>query len=285
MNRILVGVDDSPAAQSALEWSVQLAIRGDLELVVARVFVSPQAELPPEEDALLHDEQLAELDQWFGALCPERVRARTVLLDGDPLVALLIAAHGHHADMLVVGGGDALRHSHVPLGSVAHHLAHHTTVPAAIVPAGIAARAEHVVLGVNGSRGSLVAAEFCAQVARLLAVPVTAVYAFEPFVAEWVGTDSRSWERQAVADARTWAAPVVKAGVELDIDVDRDIHPIAAMTRALAPHRGSVAVVGSRGHGGFIDPHLGSVPLRLLRDTDATVIVVPTSKRATGDRY
>jgi nucleotide-binding universal stress UspA family protein len=283
MNRILVGVDDSPAAQSALAWSAQLATRGDLELVVARVFVSSQAELPPDEDALLHDQQLAELDQWCGALGAETLGASTLLLDGDPHVELLSAAHGHHADMLVVGGGDAVRHSHVPLSSVAHHLAHHTTIPLAIVPAGIAAAPEHVVLGVNGSRGSLVAAEFCAELASRLGMTVTAVYAFEPFVADWVGSNSRSWQRQAETDARTWAAPVEKAGLRLDVDVDRDIHPVAAMTRALSPQRGSVAVVGSHSHGGLIDPHFGSVPLRLLHDTDAAVIVVPTSIGATRD--
>ena len=39
MSKVLVGVDGSPAAQSALEWSAQLASRGGFELIAARVFV------------------------------------------------------------------------------------------------------------------------------------------------------------------------------------------------------------------------------------------------------
>ena len=67
LTKILVGVDGSPAAQSALEWSAQLATRGGFELIAGRVFVSPQAELPPEVDARLHDEQRHELERWLSA--------------------------------------------------------------------------------------------------------------------------------------------------------------------------------------------------------------------------
>jgi nucleotide-binding universal stress UspA family protein len=38
MKTIVVGVDGSPAAQSALEWSAQLVTLAGLELIAARVF-------------------------------------------------------------------------------------------------------------------------------------------------------------------------------------------------------------------------------------------------------
>ena len=44
MERILVGVDGSPAAHAVLGWSADLAGRAHLGLVAARVFVSTQAE-------------------------------------------------------------------------------------------------------------------------------------------------------------------------------------------------------------------------------------------------
>lgn len=62
MERILVGVDGSPAADDALGWSADIAGRAGLELVAVRVFVPPQAELPPDEDARLHERQRDELD-------------------------------------------------------------------------------------------------------------------------------------------------------------------------------------------------------------------------------
>jgi nucleotide-binding universal stress UspA family protein len=279
LTKILVGVDGSPAAQSALEWSAQLATRGGFELIAGRVFVSPQAELPPEVDARLHDEQRHELERWLSALPAGMTRPRPLLRDGDPLEALLVAAREVEADMLVVGAPGAGRHPHVHLGTVAHHLAHHSHIPLAIVPAGSAASVDNVVLGVDGSPGSLVAAEFGAELARDLAVPVTAVYAFEPFMAEWTSDPTFSWKREAEAETRAWSAPVERAGLPLDVDVDRDIHPVAAIARAVASHPHSVAVLGTHGHTGFAELHLGHVPFQLLYDTAATVVVVPTRDR------
>ena len=275
MERVLVGVDGSPAAHDALVWSSDLARRAGLKLIAARVFVPTQAEISPDLDVELHDTQRRELDVW-SALLPERAApTATVLVDGDPPDALLAAARDQHADLLVVGGRGAGGFSHLHLGSVAHHLAHHTTIPLAIVPRTGAAPIAHLVVGVDGSPGSLAAVDLGAELATRLEVGVTAVYAFDP-LAEWVPeSDPRSWHHQAEADVRQWAAPVEKAGVTLDVDVDRDIHPVAAIARALDAHPGSVACIGPRGLGGFTGLRLGRVPLQLVHHTGAAVILVP----------
>ncbi len=275
MERILVGVDGSPPAHDALVWSSDLGRRAGLELVLARVFVPTQSEVSPDIDIELHDAQRLELDEWCASL-PERVTLTgSSLLDGEPPEALLAAARDHHADLLVVGGRGAGGFSHLHLGSVAHHLAHHTTIPLAIVPRTGAARITHLVVGVDGSPASLAAVELGAELASRLEVGVTAVYAFDP-LAEWVPeTDPRSWRHQAEADIRQWAAPIEEAGVTLDVDVDRDIHPIAAIARALDAHPGSVACIGTRGLGGFTGLRLGRVPLQLVHHTGAAVILVP----------
>jgi nucleotide-binding universal stress UspA family protein len=118
MTKILVGVDGSPAAQSALEWSAELATRGGFDLIAARVFVAPQAELPPEEDARLHDAQRQELERWCSAIPAGMTRPRPLLRDRDPLGELLVAARQFGADMLVVGAPCAGRHPHLQLGGV-----------------------------------------------------------------------------------------------------------------------------------------------------------------------
>ncbi len=275
MRRVLVGVDGSSAAQDALAWSADLVRRAGLELVVARVFVPTQAEISPDVDVELHDAQRRELDEWSAFLSGHATPTATVLLDGDPPDALLAAARDQHAELLVVGGRGAGGFSHLHLGSVAHHLVHHTTIPLAIVPTSGAAPVSHLVVGVDGSPGSLAAIELCAELAARLEVPVTAVYAVEP-LAEWVPeTDPRSWHHQAEADVRQWAAPIERAGVAVDVDVDRDIHPVAAIARALDAHPGSVACVGTRGVGGFSGLRLGRVPLQLVHHTGAAVILVP----------
>lgn len=275
MERVLVGVDGSRASQDVLEWSANLAARTDLELVVARVFVPTQAELDPGEDAFLHDEQLRELDGWCGALPDGTTRPRTVLVDGDPPDALLAAAHEQHADLLAVGGRGSGGFSHLHLGSVAHHLAHHATLPLAIVQQTGSTPVEHLVVGVDGSPGSLAAVEICAQLASRLGVSVTAVYAFDPLLVWKPQSDVNSWHTLAETHVRTWAAPLEAAGVAFDIDVDRDTHPVAAIARVLDRRPGSVAVVGTRGHGGFAGMRLGRVPLQLVHHTGAAVILVP----------
>ncbi|HET6951034.1 MAG TPA: universal stress protein, partial [Acidimicrobiales bacterium] len=135
-------------------------------------------------------------------------------------------------------------------------------------------------LGVDGSPGSLAAAQLCSELSTRLGVGVTAVYAVEPF-AEWLpDSDPHNWRRRANADVRTWAAPVEQAGARLDVDVERDIHPVAALGRALAAHPGAVAVVGTRGVGGFTGLRLGRVPLQLVHHTGAAVILVPPAPSA-----
>jgi nucleotide-binding universal stress UspA family protein len=275
MDRMLVGVDGSPAALDALRWSADLAQRARVELVAARVFVPTQAELPPEQDIALHDRQRHELDEWCRRLPAWPPPVRTLLVDGNPPDALLAAAGDERADLLAVGGRGAGGFLHLHIGSVAHHLTHHTTIPLAIVPRTGAAPVRHLVVGVDGSRASLAAAELCAELGSRLDVAVTAVYALGP-VAEWAPeSDPRSWRRQAEANVRTWAAAVEKGGVALEVDVDRDIHPVAAIARALDTHPDAAAVVGTRGLGGFSGLRLGRVPLQLVHHTGAAIILVP----------
>ncbi len=56
--------------------------------------------------------------------------------------------------------------------------------------------------------------------------------------------------------------------------------PSPPSPRALETHPGSVAVVGTRGQGGFSGLRVGRVPLQLVDHAGAAVIVVP---HATGD--
>lgn len=275
MERILVGVDGSPASHDVLEWSANLAGRAGLDVVAARVFVPTQAELAPGRDDVLHNEQLSQLDEWCGALPVGAARPRTLLVDGSPPDTLLAAANEQHADLLAVGGRGSGGFSHLHIGSVAHHLSHHTTLPLAIVPRTGSAPVEHLVVGVDGSPGSRAAVDFCAELAARLSVPVTAVFAFDPLL-EWVAeSDSRSWRRRAESEVNTWIEPIEAAGVAVEIDVDRDTQPVAAITRAIEAHPGSVAVLGTRGLGGFSGIRLGRIPLQLVHHTTAAVILVP----------
>jgi nucleotide-binding universal stress UspA family protein len=275
MEAIVVGVDGSPASLDALSWAGNIAAATAAPLVVVRAGLPPQATLTPALFAELAVRAVDELDR----ACKERelvVTPTTLAVDQDPRIGLVAVAAEHDARLLVVGARGTSGLSGLLLGGVTQTLAHDPTRPLAVVPAGAPAESCHVVVGIDGSAGSLAAARFGGELARSLGVGMTATLAREPF-AEWVPAyDPHSWQMHARKQVRTWVEPVADLGVPVDIVVERDIHPVAALTRSLEAHPGSIAVVGTRGRGGFAGLRQGRVPLQLLHHADAPVVIVPT---------
>ena len=275
MERILVGVDDSQSPRVALSWAADLSRRANLELHAATVVEGRRLARTPEGDIERRREHIHRLEVCSAELPADVPRPKEHLLEGDPATVLLDAATQLGADLLVVGGRGEGGFLDLVLGSVAHHLMRRTTLPLAVVPAGADPSVTHVVLGVDGSPSSLRAVGFGAELAATAGLGATAVHAFEPFL-EWVPeNDPEGWHRRAEEELRAWVAPVEEAGVSLELDVDRDIHPVAAIRRALDARPGSVAVVGARGAGGFRELLLGGVPMQLVHHTGAPVVVVP----------
>lgn len=280
---ILVGVDGSAAALDALRWAVGLADIAGGKVTAVHAFTPGEAELSPDYAKVLRDGAERRLAGWCAnTTSPGSVDS--LVVDGDP-DALLVAA-AQHADLLVVGTRGAGGFAHLHLGSVAHHLAHHTQVPLAIVPTSAAGHpVKRLVVGVDGSVGSAAAVAFCATLAPLLTARVVAVYADEPLV-EWVsGPSSRSWRRFAETEVLRWVAPIEDNGVLVTVDVERDIHPIAALCRAIEAEPDTLAVVGTRGLGGISGMRLGRVPIQLVHHTSAAVVMVPRKKPVEMGRY
>ena len=277
VKRILVGVDGSAASLDALRWAVRLAGSAEGEVTAVNAFTPSTSELSPEYAKVLRSEGEHRLADWCAAATSPGL-VDSLLVDGDPNALLKAAAQ--NADLLVVGTRGAGGFAHLHLGSVAHHLAHHTQVPLAIVPTSAAGhQVKRIVVGVDGSTGSAAAVAFCASLAPLLGAPVMAVYADESF-AEWVSESvSRSWCRSAEAEIRRWVAPIEDNGVAVAVDVGRNIHPIAALSRAIEAEPDTLAVVGTRGLGGISGMRLGRVPIQLVHHTGAAVVMVPEYKR------
>jgi nucleotide-binding universal stress UspA family protein len=271
--RILVGVDGSEASLDALRWAVGLADRAGGKVTAVHAFAPGAAELSPDYATVLRAEAERRLTGWCAAATrPGSVES--LMVDGDP--DALLSAAAEHADLLVVGTSGAGGFADLHLGSVAHHLAHHTIVPLAIVPTSAAGHpVKRLVVGVDGSAGSAAAVAFCATLAPLLTATVVAVYADEPFV-EWVsGSSARRWRQSAEGEVRRWVTPIEDNGVLVAVDIDRDIHPVAALCRAIEAEPDTLAVVGTRGLGGISGMRLGRVPIQLVHHTGAAVVMVP----------
>jgi nucleotide-binding universal stress UspA family protein len=192
--RILVGIDGSAGGQAALRWATGFALALDGELVVASAWRPTFAEVSPAEHEVLRGEASGRLeDEWCEIPRAAKVPHRAALLEGDPREQLLTAADAEEADLVVVGARGTGGDSHaLHLGSVTHHLVHHTRRPLAAIPAVTrSAWPAPIVVGVDGSDCSLRAVAWCTQIAAAVATEVIAVHAEEP-LAEWVPHSDRT---------------------------------------------------------------------------------------------
>jgi len=272
---VMVGVDGSAAASDACSWAAWLAAKTDAHLITASAWLPHQAEGSPE--AMAERRAAAESmldDEWSRPARLVGVSPRPLLLDGTPEV-LLEAAEHEHADLLVVGSRGAGGLAGLHVGSVAHHLAHHTVRPLAIVPA--PAAHDHpgtIVVGVDGSAGSAAAVRWCATTAAALSAEVIAVTAFEPFL-EWVpDSDPRNWRRDLGRHMDEWIEPLLLASVQVQRVIVRDIHPVAAIADT-ARGQAQLIVVGTHGRGGFPGMRVGGVALQLVHHAALPVVLVP----------
>jgi nucleotide-binding universal stress UspA family protein len=140
MEKIVVGIDGSTAAQAALEWAVAEAMVRDAGLVVVHAWQEPMAALISPYAPLLADpatlaetacktlaDSLATVD--LTGLARE---ADLRLVQGPAAPALLEAAQD--AALLVVGSRGRGGFAGLLLGSVSQQVAHESTVPVVIIP-------------------------------------------------------------------------------------------------------------------------------------------------------
>ena len=138
--RIVVGIDGSDGAQSALDWAVNEArMRGDSVDAVSAWTVPPLAYLatstgPSSFSEDLHDAAEQVLARALGSIArPSDVAVRPLVVEGPASTVLLEAAKD--ADLLVVGTRGRGGFAGLLLGSTSHHVAHHATCPVVIVAA------------------------------------------------------------------------------------------------------------------------------------------------------
>jgi nucleotide-binding universal stress UspA family protein len=263
MRRLMVGTDGSVSGQVAVAWAAAVAQATDADLVVASAWTPSQAELPPETYQRLRAEARRSLDDECSIAREAGIEYEARILDGDPRSVLLDAAERDDVDVLVTGTHGTGSHPHaLHLGSVAHHLADHTTRVLATVPA--SARSvwpARVLVGVDGSEGSAHAVEWCRDLARQLASEVIAAHASQPFGQ----SDPATQETRVHEQVEEWIAPLHEVGIPTRALV---LHkePVAALTEAGIREQVGLVVVGT---GWAASRAYGSVPPRSRSCTKA----------------
>jgi nucleotide-binding universal stress UspA family protein len=135
-----------------------------------------------------------------------------------------------------------------------------------------------VVVGVDGSPGSVAALQVAIEEAKLRSTDVKAVTAWHPptvgYESQWVASelDQAGYEQGAVAMLERILAEVDASGVSIHAFAQ---HGQAAEVLVEQARGADRLVVGSRGLGGFRGFVLGSVSQRCAQHASCPVVVVP----------
>lgn len=275
----MVGVDGSDSAMRAVGWAAREAAARRVALRI--VFASPYSisaaqawRLPARRARGI----VGRARQHARSLEPT-LPVRSAVLHGPPARVLLEQAQ--QAELVVLGARGIDGFKGLALGSVPTAVATHAHCPVVVVRRPPAVEREPdspVVVGVDGSRSSMLALRFGFEFAARHHRPLTAVHSWYE-LAEYTMRDvaGSGFESRAVADAQRRLAEWLEEcteqfpGVVVHSSVERD-RPTSALMRYST--RAELLVVGSRGRGGFRGLLLGSTSQELMRYASGPVAIV-----------
>lgn len=290
---VVVGFDDGEASRAAVRWAtIEAARLGSTVTVLSaadppvRVHLAPGMSAPdPRAPDLLRVSRL--------------LAARGVALarSSNPAVGVVgrgvvggpageLVACSSDAGLVVVGRSRSSVFQAATLGSVSFAVAMHARCPVVVVREGADRHpgpSWPVVVGVDGSRPSLVAVALAADFARAWDAPLRIVCA-------WPSSSLDAWpeglvDGGVVSGLGHTSSSAAQAAVDEAVaqvraaDVEQDVTGTVAEGRAeevlvYASQEAGLVVVGSRGRGGFAGLMLGSVSHGVMRRAESPVAVV-----------
>lgn len=133
LGTIVCGYDGSASSEAAVAWAGRLAACCGSEVVVVGVYDwNPMVGDGTNQEML--DSVRSELDAVLPGLEELGVTCRAVLTTGDSRSVLLSEAYANEAEAIVVGSRGRSQLAEILLGSVAHFLTHHSSIPVVVVP-------------------------------------------------------------------------------------------------------------------------------------------------------
>lgn len=250
ISRLLVGDDGSSAAAAARSWAERLASVTAGDVTVVRVDVD----------------------------------------HGDSAAAGLLArARDQRADLIVVGRRGAGGFPTLQLGSTAHQVTEHSSVPVAVVPP---AEAEdpgrgpvtRIAVGVDGSPAAAAATVWAAALAAPTSAALWAVHAADVGPALAAAGLSDAAYNQAVSHLSVtleheWCAPLRDAAVRYETVLEEG-GAATVLLDVVRSHNIDLLVVGRRGVGDSSGLAMGSVAHRVIGFASCPTVVVPRAPGA-----
>jgi nucleotide-binding universal stress UspA family protein len=290
---VIVGVDGSEDGRHALHWAAGEAGRRRLPLRVMhavdfpdgpigqRAGSAPDRMMGLDDAQRIVDDALADVARTW----PD-VTASADWIVGTPWAVLARAAT--ESDLIVVGSRGRRRRRSVSMGSVSADVAQRATCPVVVVRATrgrsyFDAR-NGIVVGIDGSEGSMVATGFAFAAAAARRLPLSVVHAvWAPSPASPTSVVSLAAVNRATLDADTVdiAATIVgwrQRYPEVPVATRHENGRPARVLADLAAGA-DLLVVGARGHTTTADLLLGSVSRNALEIAPCAVAVVRGSGR------
>lgn len=288
-NRIVVGTDASPAAQSAVDWAAAEALARNLSLLI--IACVPEHPLPRRSSifaALGRDRDYLDniRDQARAKLSAEERRVRkafpeltieTALAEGPASYPLARATKD--AALVVVGArGQSAPLRVKALGGTSDAVVTHAHGPVAVIPEEAFSPHGPVVVGVDDAPAAREAIRVAFAEAARRGVTLVAIYVWhEPAMAADTGALSALALRDVKGEVEQFIDELIadSAAAYPHVAVERRVevgYPASVLIDA-SRHK-SLVVVGSRGRGGFAGLMLGSTSRAVLRDAHCPVMVV-----------
>ena len=270
---IVVGVDGSPSAATALRWGVDEARRRSVPLVAAMAWLPVDGHWPARGPAGYDQSDAAlALDLFVDRAIGDEPACRRVVCD-RPVQGLVALAE--EASLLVLGPRGVGGFLDLHLGSTTFGVLRRSSRPVAVVrgPGGEGP----VVVGVDGSPGAEAALRWAVDETRRRGGALEVIVAWQrPALASWALSRTAPYTEEMTAEAEhlleealvrvdTSGLPVVRTVVE-----GSPAGALLAGSRAA-----SVLVVGTRGRGAVADAILGSVSHQVVDHSLGPVVVVP----------
>lgn len=292
--KVVVGVDGSATANTAVGWAVAEAARREWPLLVVHALAMPlivsrytgPTRFPPTEEISAQGERVLDEAVHHARELRSEVRVGGVQALQEPHTALL--SKTGPGDLVVVGSrGLGPVHSALE-SSTGVRLAARALCPVVVVPGGEKARSpedpRRIVVGVDGSEDSRHALKFALlQASRTDEGTVVVMHSWRvtaPFDPGSLGQDAwappnelldhRSQEMVSEMLDRVVDAQTEQVGVAV---VRTDDNPVDALVEAGGS--ADLIVVGSRGRGSVRGLLLGSVSQGVLHSSNVPVAVLP----------
>lgn len=279
---IVVGVDGSASALSAVAWAAREAARRRAPLRLVHAYLVPTRGYP---DIVLSGHEVREAVEEQGRQWLAEAEAAAKAAADVPVEAVLefsgaagaMVWESERARMVVLGSRGLGGFTGLVVGSVAVALTAHGKCPVVVVR-GEDHEAGPVVVGVDGSPASEQAVDFAFEAASARNAPLKAVHVWSDFSIDGLYDSllTVDWDQVEAAEHRVLAERLAGHAEKYpEVAVERVVVRDRPVRALLAEAEGArLLVVGSRGRGGFTGMLLGSTSQALVHHATCPLAVV-----------